>query len=96
MKTTKWICTDIDNNQYYRQISKYAFEFKEDRLIHPMTLETTIYQSVIDLNDYTIEEMIDECSLFGYDSDEVKEWYNNQKDSNELSLIAECIFEMEY
>ena len=87
----KWIYTDPNCNQYRRDISENEYEFKEDRIINPITKETEKYSTIIDLRDYDLEEIIDICDAFGYSEEQVTMWLNNKK---ELDLIAECIFEM--
>jgi hypothetical protein len=87
-----WICTDPSCNQYRKDISETKFIFKEDRIIHPVTKETELYESEIDLGDYSILEIFDACSTFGYDEATVANWIDTK---SELALIAECIFELE-
>lgn len=87
----EWIVTDPNCNQRYRQISKFVFEFEEDRILDPVTKETYLYTDEVDLECYTLDEIIDCCSSFGYPKDEVLGWITNGRN---LALIAECIFEM--
>lgn len=86
----EWIVTDPSCNQRCRQISKFVFEFEEDRVLDPVTKETYLYADKVDLESYTIDEIVDCCSSFGYSEDEVLEWITNGRN---LALIAECIFE---
>lgn len=91
-KTTTWTMTDISCNQMMRQLSYSQFEFKEDRVVNPETKETEVYHSIIDLNDYTQEQMYESVESFGYSFNEMCHWID---EGINLELIAECIFEME-
>lgn len=86
----KWVCTDAGTKQYRKKLSKTVFEFKEQRLINPITKKTEKFTAEVDLQDYTPEEIIDYCSPYGYDSEEVTNWI---KKGENLDLMAECIFE---
>ncbi len=92
LKNEGWIQTDASCNQYRKDISKLVFLFREDRIIQPITREIEKYESEIDLNDYTFEEMLDIIRSYGYTKEELIEWITTGEN---LSLIAECIFEME-
>lgn len=87
----EWIITDPDCNQRCRQISKFVFEFEEDRILDPVTKETYRHTDEVDLEYYTPDEIIDYCRSFGYSEDEVLGWITNGRN---LALIAECIFEL--
>jgi len=86
-----WICTDPDCIQYMRVIDSHKFEFMEDRVSDPLTGATEVYYAEIDLNEYSIEDILSDCASFGYGAEEVKTWLHFE---TELALIAECIFEM--
>jgi hypothetical protein len=86
-----WICTDPDRNQYRKNISDKVFLFREDRIINPITKETEMYETEIDLDDYKREQIFDYCLFFGYDMIEVDYWL--YKGIN-YDLIAKCIFEI--
>jgi hypothetical protein len=88
----EWICTDASCNQYYKQLAENKFLFKEDRISNPETGETYVYESEIDLSKYTQEQMFKDVQSFGYTFNEMCTWID---EGNNLSLIAECIFEME-
>lgn len=92
MSRKGWVQTDASCNQYRKDISKTVFLFREDRVINPETKETEVYESEINLEDYTVEEIISDCRTFGYDKDEVLQWLFDGTNSD---LIAECIFENE-
>ena len=92
MSKKGWVQTDASCNQYRKDISKTVFLFREDRVINPETKETEVYESDINIEDYTEDQMIDACSSFGYNKDEVLQWLFNGENTD---LIAECIFENE-
>ncbi len=85
-----WVCTDPDSNQWRRKISDRVWEFKEDRF--SFSHSTKIYNSLINLDKYSLADMQNDCSAFGYAKDDVKQWWD---DSENLELIAVCIFELE-
>ena len=87
----KWIVTDPDTNQEMLQLSGNKFLFKEDRL-DPETREIFVYESTIDLSEYTREQMFEDVESFGYSFHEMCNWIDS---GESVSLIAECIFEME-
>lgn len=87
----EWIVTDPSCNQRCRQISKFVFEFEEDRVSDPVTKETYLYTDEIDLECYTPDEIVDYCNSFGYPEDEVLRWISRGEN---LALMAECIFEL--
>ena len=94
IKKTKdnWTVTDEDCNQMRLDISPDTFLFKEDRVIDPESGETEVYESEIDLKNYTQDQMFDRVRHFGYSFNEMCSWID---EGENLSLIAECIFEME-
>jgi len=83
-KLNKWICTDIDNQQYGRRLNKEQtrFEFKEKNRIY--LNEGDWIQMIIDLDNYTSEEMKEVYMPYGFPKGELTNW-----------IIAECIFEQE-
>ena len=87
-----WICIDNYTKQFGRKLSDTSFEFKEDR-------DGETYQSVIDLKDYTDEEIEDVITTYGYTLKETK--IRNCKNIHKLYsadanwIMAECIFEQE-
>jgi hypothetical protein len=88
----QWKVTDPSCNQMMKVLGDNVFLFREDRVINPETKETEVYESLIDLSDYTQEEMFESVQPFGYSFNEMASWIDNGED---LALIAECIFEME-
>jgi hypothetical protein len=73
MRKNKWICTDSDNKQYGRKLTENIYEFKEGNVT-----------SVIDLEEYTSEQMKKALEPYGMPIDSLTNW-----------IIAECIFEQE-
>ena len=77
-----WIITDHSVGQRCKILSDSEFLFEEgDR------------EEVINLKDYSLEQMVVACEGYGYDSTQVFEWLVGGVDDK--ILIAECIFEME-
>lgn len=88
-----WKQTDPDSNQYCKTIiENEEYEFVEERIIHPITLEKELYQATINLKNYTEKEIFEYCSSYGYEKEEVKSWLDNKEN---IDLIAECLFESE-
>jgi hypothetical protein len=81
----KWILTDPSTQQYGRKVRDKVYEFKEKRITDPISNEKEDYQSVIDLNDYTTEEIKSTLNAYGLIIEDTEEW-----------IIAECLFEQEY
>lgn len=92
-RVIEWKVTDPSCNQMMKKLDENRFLFKEDRIVNPETKETEIYESEIDLKNYTQEEMFNDVRVFGYSFNEMSSWID---EGFNLDLIAECIFEMEY
>lgn len=88
----QWIQTDKSCNQYRKDISETVFLFKEDRVVDPVSGETGVYESEINLDDYTWLDITDACESFGYTTQQVDDWINSREEN---ALIAECLFELE-
>ena len=88
---TDWVCTDLDNEQYGRQLSETKFEFKEKNRGLLDYDEDEFIHFGVDLSDYSEKEIEEAISGYYSSLDELKAIYI--KDSN--SIIAECIFEQE-
>lgn len=97
---SEWSCTDADEGQFCRVISKTEFEYiqikdMEGKQHSKMLLETyndktmisDWYQDEIDVNDYDAEQLAREVAPFGGILDGV----TDEQDRNQL--MAECIFE---
>jgi hypothetical protein len=85
----EWKLTDSDTNQYGRQLTDLSFEFKEDGK----------EETIIDLSDYTKEEIESIINSYGYTLGKVT--INGLSSIHGLYgvdtnwIIAECIFETE-
>lgn len=88
---TEWICTDLDNEQYGRQIDTRTFEFKEKNRGLLDYEDGEFIEIYVNLNNYTKGEIENNISAY-YDSiEEIIEIYGSDSDW----IIAECIFEQE-
>jgi len=87
-----WVVTDPSCNQMFKKIADNIFLFKEDRVVNPETNETEVYESEIQLSEYTDEEMFKCVEPFGYSYNEMCNWID---EGENYEIIAECIFEME-
>lgn len=86
-----WICTDLDNEQYGRQLSETRFEFKEKNRGLIDYDEDEIIHFGVDLSKYSDKEIREAISGYYNSLEELKSIYGD--DSN--WVIAECIFEQE-
>lgn len=92
-----WYETDSDCCQHMRQDGNYyqmiecvwldATEKDKQNGAH----EYVIVRMMIDIRDYSEEEMEDAISSYGYTMEDFAEWSDEEK----YSLIAECIMEEE-
>lgn len=90
-KKSGWIQSDPDCKQYRKEIVKdKIYVFREERTIHPVTGETEVYESDMNIDDYTREEIYDAGSAFGYTHDQMDEFLET-----EVFLVLECLFELE-
>ena len=92
IRENEWVCTDPSCNQYRKDISDSIFAFEEDRIANPETKETVKYEAIINIQDYTWDEIVSACESFGYNAKQVDKWLT---EGEELALIAECLFELE-
>lgn len=90
----EWIITDPSCNQRCRKISDTIFEYEEDRIINPETKETEKYNSIINLDDYSIGELKDGLHTFGYHYFN-KKFINSEGNKISNQIITECMFELE-
>lgn len=86
-----WVLTDDSTNQYYKYINENQFLYREDRLVDPETGETYIYEALMDMDDYTEDDLEKGVEAYYKNLDEVKTIYGN--DWKQIAL--ECIFEQE-
>jgi hypothetical protein len=97
---SEWTCTDPDEGQFCRVISKTEFEYiqikdmsgKEHskKLLDTLNDKTTIndwYQDEIDIRDYDADQLGREVAPYG----EILDGVEDEQDRNQL--MAECIFE---
>jgi hypothetical protein len=59
-----WVLTDLDTNQYYKQLNETTFLYKEDRVVNPETGDTEVYESEININEYSSEQINQLVSIF--------------------------------
>lgn len=84
-----WKCTDPDNQQYGRKLSERKFEFRQPGKV----------QDIIDLDDYTKEEIEDCINSYGYTSGmttkpgELNIFDHYGEDAN--WIMAECLYEQD-
>lgn len=90
----EWIITDPSCNQMCKVISDTIFEFKEDRIIEPITRSIKEYRSIIDLDDYSIHEIIECLKSYGY-TEFLKKFIDCEGNEISNQIIAECLFEQE-
>ena len=88
---TDWVCTDLDNEQYGRQLSETRFEFKEKNRGLLDYDEDEIIEFGVDLSDYSEKEIDDVARTYYGSLDELKE----QCGDSWQWILAECIFEQE-
>lgn len=86
-----WVCTDIDNQQYGRRLSRSIFEFKEKSRDLDEYDEGEEIQLLINLDDYSTEQIDDYISGYYQDINEIQNIYGTESSW----IIAECIFEQE-
>jgi hypothetical protein len=86
-----WKCTDLDNEQYGRQLSENIYEFKEKNRGLIGYEENELIELTIDLDSYSISEIENHISSYYSGIEQVKSIYGNDF----KWIIAECIFEQE-
>lgn len=86
-----WVCTDLDNQQYGRQLARSIFEFKEKSRDLDEYDEGEDIQLLINLDDYSTQEIDDYISPYYDNIHELEAIYGTGSDW----IIAECIFEQE-
>ena len=103
--TSKWECTDVDQMQFCRKINDHVFEyiqlkdvdgnsayFKNKNALDYLNGITTAdewYQDIIDITDYSDDEIKEYLSAYGGILDNVND------DVQRNQIIAECIFEQD-
>ena len=103
--TAQWQCTDVDQMQFCRKINDHVFEyvqlkdvdggsayFKNKNALDYLNGITTAdewYQDIIDITDYSDDEIKEYLSAYGGILDNVND------DVQRNQIIAECIFEQD-
>jgi hypothetical protein len=87
----EWICTNLYNEQYGRQLSETNFEFKEKNRGLLDYDEDEFIHFGVDLSDYSEKEIDDVARTYYGSLDELKEQYAN---CWKLEL-AKCFYEQE-
>lgn len=91
----EWICTDPDSLQHSKQLNDHTWSYIETRNTPEETERGVDYfpvvvHAVIDLHDYTLDEIWDVCSGYYQSFEEMVEQYGFRE---ALHIVAECIFE---
>jgi len=88
-----WVLTDPSCNQMKKTVKEgEIYEFREERIVNPLTNEKAVFESTMNINDYTWFEIIEACESFGYTAEQVDKWLT---EGEEIDLILECLFELE-
>ncbi|MEE3385167.1 MAG: hypothetical protein VZR36_08810 [Prevotella sp.] len=103
--TAQWQCTDVDQMQFCRKINDHLFEYIQLKdtdgdsdyfknknaldYLNGITTPNEWYQDIIDITDYSDDEIKEYLSAYGGILDNV----NDEVDRNQI--IAECIFEQD-
>lgn len=103
--TTKWECTDVDQMQFCRKINDHVFEYIQLKdadgdfgyyknknalgYLNGITTANEWYQDIIDITDYSNDEIKEYLSAYGGILDNVND------DVQRNQIIAECIFEQD-
>lgn len=102
--TSKWECTDVDQMQFCRKINDHVFEYIQLKdvdvfdyyktknaldYLNGITTADEWYQDIIDITDYSDDEIKEYLSAYGGILDNVND------DVQRNQIIAECIFEQD-
>lgn len=106
MSNNRWICTDPDNGQFGKQISKTIFKFaqvKDGEDVDTFVKEAGEHYddnhftpdnfviAEIDLSEYTNEDKLEAMISYGYESKtNMVRIYGEEADF----VLAECLFEL--
>ena len=82
-----FVCTDSDCAQYAERISDTQYSYIEYRECFG---EYIVCHAVIDLTDYSLDEIVEYCSTYYNSLEQIVADYGFRKS---LRIIAECIFE---
>ena len=86
-KKEGWTLTDPDTNQWGRHEGGRQYLFREDCDFD----DTGSVSALIDLDDYTEDEINDHIAAFGYSVEGLKEEHPTLESAE--WIMAECIFE---
>lgn len=102
--TSKWECTDVDQMQFCRKVNDHVFEYIQLKdadvfdyyknknaldYLNGITSPNEWYQDIIDITDYSDDEVKEYLSAYGGILDNVND------DVQRNQIIAECIFEQD-
>lgn len=90
MRTENWICTDPDVGQYRLDEGQDLFHDTK------FTFKEKETQATIELKDYSLEEINNIISAYGYFGNGGIFYINGTDREISNDIIAECIFETEY
>lgn len=87
----KWICTDPDTGQFRLDEGQDVW----NDMVY--TFNECGRQVMIDIRDYTDEEILSAIASFGYTGvpSANRYWVQGEGTDIDLSIIAECLFELE-
>ena len=86
----KWICSDPDCSQNYKRVCDTVYSFIEVRSYQAEKEACVVCQAVVDLRNYTVNELRELCSSYYPTLEEIVTCYGIDE---ALHIIAECIFE---
>ena len=86
--STKYICSDPDCAQYYRKVNDFVYVFIEAREWPDDGY--VVSHSVVDVRDYSLDEIWNYCSGYYSSLDEMISHYGIRE---ALHIMAECVFE---
>lgn len=91
MKTVdKWICTDPDMAQYCYKVDDFTWSYIEARPYGIDGKGRVVSHAVVDIRDYTLDELWAYCSSYYGSYEEMVSQYGFRE---ALHIMAECVFE---
>ena len=90
-----WVCSDPDDHQYLRQMNAEGTKFFFLQGQYCGDSRVQIYHGVIDLDDYSEEEINRVLATFGYSSKQDIAVTEQLSDGYVQQIVAECIWETE-
>lgn len=90
-KEDGWIESDDSCRQKFKKLDENRFLYKEDRITNPETGEKYVYESLMDFEDYTEDDLEKGVEAYYKNLDEVKRIYGDDW----KQIVLECIFEQE-